>query len=210
MLAHRGLWSQNCPPNSPEALARAAEAGFGVETDLRDAEGTIVISHDPPRHDMPDADMVLGQVARASTAPITFALNVKADGLVPMLDRILDALRPHEGFFFDMSVPQLLAYNEHHLPVAVRVSEYEEFRPALFQDLNIRPRIWLDAFHSDWWLDDPALADMTDMCQVVVVSSEIHGRDPRRVWKWFLESFQRGDDVYLCTDVPQDLAKLIV
>ena len=48
LLAHRGLWQEPAEKNSRIAFERAFQAGFGVETDLRDHGGTVVISHDPP------------------------------------------------------------------------------------------------------------------------------------------------------------------
>ena len=51
ILAHRGCWGQSVKRNSFEALKRALEEGFGIETDFRDCNGVIVISHDPPEGD---------------------------------------------------------------------------------------------------------------------------------------------------------------
>jgi len=50
ILAHRGAWTVPKERNSAEALKRALKSGFGIETDLRDLDGTVVISHDPPKH----------------------------------------------------------------------------------------------------------------------------------------------------------------
>ena len=49
ILAHRGVWQNPVEKNSAAALRRALENGFGVETDIRDLDGQLVISHDPPR-----------------------------------------------------------------------------------------------------------------------------------------------------------------
>ena len=52
IIAHRGLWQDTKNPNDKsaqntlKAFERAFEGGFGVETDLRDFAGQIVISHD--------------------------------------------------------------------------------------------------------------------------------------------------------------------
>ena len=48
ILAHRGIWSDSKSANHPEALTRALEMGFGIETDLRDRNCELVVSHDPP------------------------------------------------------------------------------------------------------------------------------------------------------------------
>ena len=48
VLAHRGWWSDPQDKNTRAAFAKAFAAGYGVETDVRDQGGRLVISHDPP------------------------------------------------------------------------------------------------------------------------------------------------------------------
>lgn len=48
ILAHRGLWREPAERNSLAALEAALAESFGVETDVRDLGGQLVISHDPP------------------------------------------------------------------------------------------------------------------------------------------------------------------
>ena len=45
ILAHRGYWNKKVPSNSPLALKTALEKGFGLESDVRDYMGYMVISH---------------------------------------------------------------------------------------------------------------------------------------------------------------------
>ena len=49
LLAHRGLWNRPEEKNSLQALTASFNLGIGVETDIRDCDGSLVISHDPPR-----------------------------------------------------------------------------------------------------------------------------------------------------------------
>ena len=205
LLAHRGLWQSNGTPNSLEALVAAAEHGFGVETDIRDCLGSLVIGHDPADVDALQATSALQSMVTAAPLPMVLALNVKADGLAPLLDPVLDLVATHLTFFFDMSLPQLVTYSRQELPVAVRVSEYEPLRPELFAKLNLRTRVWLDAFDSDWWLDEPQITALASSGTIIVVSPELHGRDPERVWNWFVQSANQGLDVLLCTDEPQQV-----
>lgn len=45
--AHRGLWDGTIPENSLAAFQRAADAGFGIELDVRlTRDGTLVVMHD--------------------------------------------------------------------------------------------------------------------------------------------------------------------
>ena len=53
IMCHRGYWSGELgiaplQKNSWEAFERAIDFGFGIETDLRDYAGSVVISHDVP------------------------------------------------------------------------------------------------------------------------------------------------------------------
>lgn len=47
IIAHRGMWFQQDEKNTFPAFERALQNGFGIETDFRDCNGELVISHDP-------------------------------------------------------------------------------------------------------------------------------------------------------------------
>lgn len=192
-----------------DALVRAASFGFSIETDLRDMNGSLVISHDPASQTAVSASLALEAIFDAASAPIVLALNVKSDGLAPLLGPLLDSFASHSGFLFDMSIPQLVVYARSNLPVAIRVSEFEPFRPELLEQLGGLPRrIWLDSFNSDWWLKHEEINDLALTSTLMIVSPEIHGRNPRQVWDWFISATRRGADVYLCTDEPNTVLEL--
>ena len=48
VISHRGLWKKLEEQNTIEAFYDSLEAGFGIETDIRDNCGDLVISHDIP------------------------------------------------------------------------------------------------------------------------------------------------------------------
>ena len=82
ILAHRGYWRDPKNRNALSALRAALEAGFGIETDIRDALGELVISHDPPRSkDAVKFECFLDLVLATKSAG-RIALNIKADGLL--------------------------------------------------------------------------------------------------------------------------------
>lgn len=201
LIAHRGLWSSASSGNSQSALLSARESGFGLETDIRDHLSALVINHDPPTLTDPalSATSILTRLAEVkSGAPV--ALNVKSDGLVPLLQRECEALASLNYYCFDMSWPQLLLFVRSGIPVALRVSEWESLDYSLFARLGIPIRVWLDAFESEWWLGSPEIDELCKRGQVSVVSPEIHGRPPEAVWDWFFGQVELGADVYLCTD----------
>ena len=83
VLAHRGWWRTKEEENSSVAIERALAEGFGVETDLRDLAGRVVVSHDPPRGGELAFEALLAIADRhPGSGPL--ALNVKADGLQPL------------------------------------------------------------------------------------------------------------------------------
>jgi hypothetical protein len=208
ILAHRGLWANPADANSYPALTRALEAGFGIETDLRDFAGRVVISHDPPGPAAPEFSTLLRLWADLGLEQPRLALNVKSDGLLSLLTPSASWLVHRRHFFFDMSFPQLLSYVRDKRPVALRVSEFEPAPLELIRQLSIDRLFWLDGFESDWWLHDPVIDAACTNSHVWVVSPEIHGRDPERVWAWFKAMVEKGHDVHICTDRPFDVVEV--
>ena len=89
ILAHRGLWELPLEANSLESIDRALKGGFGIETDIRDLDGKLVISHDPPSAgDAFDLKTLL-ELYRKSKASSRVALNIKSDGLCPLIQQKL-------------------------------------------------------------------------------------------------------------------------
>ena len=46
IISHRGYWEKAAEKNSTVAFQRSFQLGFGAETDVRDFNGELVISHD--------------------------------------------------------------------------------------------------------------------------------------------------------------------
>lgn len=197
VFAHRGLHSPETPANSIAALVDALERGFSIETDIRDSYGQIVIEHDP-------RELLLSEQLRLSNLleikrdnNQTLALNVKSDGLL--------AIRPNENFgnhfYFDMSGPETLRYMKASVPIAMRVSEHENEVSAISR--GIANWVWLDSFEDDWFLRH--YADVGFLLRpTVVVSPELHGRKPEAAWNWVASKYLEGNDVSICTDLPNE------
>ncbi|MCU0910020.1 MAG: hypothetical protein MUE98_01330 [Rhodobacteraceae bacterium] len=201
ILSHRGFWLEPAEKNAPAAFERSFGAGFGTETDIRDLDGTLVIAHDPPRQGALTAEAMF-RMHRAADPSLPLALNVKADGLQPMLAGLLERFAPSEAFVFDMSIPDMLHWLKLGVPVYTRLSDVEP-EPLL---ADRAAGIWLDAFHSDWW-DAGTIGRQLDAGRrVCIVSPDLHRRDHRRVWDMLAEAdgVTGTDDVMLCTDFPQD------
>ena len=211
IVAHRGAWLKELlVPNSQEALLAALDAGFSIETDLRDHNGTVVVSHDPTT----DGSVLTLRHFLAQTSTVTlsrdliFALNIKSDGLNSIMK---DELRTLEGiphFFFDMSTPELVKYTKAGLSVGLRRSEFETLAPQL-SICSGPSAVWVDGFDSDWWKTSELLELGSGKRVVVLVSPELHGRDPAQVWKTFADEFHNNPNLYICTDYPWDVLEMI-
>lgn len=212
ILCHRGWWTTPDERNSRHALGRAFAAGHGVETDLRDLAGRLVVSHDPPGAD-PDADLpdladLLGLYLQHPRT--TLALNVKADGLAVRVAKALaeaGLAGPEAGVYaFDASVPDTLAWLRAGVPVFTRHSDVEP-DPVLYEQAS---GVWLDDLGpSRWWSTGTVRAHLDAGKRVAVVSPELHGRDHRDAWDALLDPALAGaEHLALCTDLPGEATKV--
>ncbi len=209
ILCHRGWWTTPEERNSTGALARALAAGHGVETDLRDHAGRVVVSHDPPGPDgeaLPDLAGLLRLYAQVPHASL--ALNVKADGLAVLVAKVLveaglAMTGPGCGLYaFDASVPDTLAWLRVGVPVFTRHSDVEP-EPVLYEQAI---GVWLDDFGARrWWTPDVVRGHLDAGKRVAVVSPELHGRDHRDAWDALLDPALAGaENLALCTDRPAE------
>jgi len=207
ILAHRGLWSRPEERNTLTALETALAEGFGVETDLRDFDGRVVISHDPPGpRALPFADFL--DAYRRWPAAGIMALNIKADGLQGALAGALQSrgIGPDHYFVFDMAVPDALGYLRLGMPCFTRQSEVEPVPAFIDQAAGV----WLDCFHQDWIDATEVLKHCGAGRRVVLVSPELHGRPWQGAWGQWREAYRsllrNGQDrpMMLCTDHPRE------
>jgi hypothetical protein len=205
ILAHRGVWREPAERNTLAALTTALDAGFGIETDIRDRKGRLVISHDPPGDDALALSEFLARY-NAFPSPGVLALNIKADGLQAALVEELTRgkIAPDRYFVFDMAVPDALGYLKRGMPCFTRQSEVEPV--SAFSDRA--SGIWLDCFDGDWITRKDVLSHCLAGRRVALVSSELHGRDFRAAWQEWREAYRSlrregcGDRMMLCTDHP--------
>ena len=202
LIAHRGFWRTPDEKNTEAAFRRALDAGFGIETDFRDLDGALVVSHDPPRQGALPASAFFDLVRAYSSGVI--AINVKADGLQALLAQATAGLPRDRGFVFDMSVPDTLRHFDQELPVFVRVSEFESPGAPLLARAS---GVWLDAFSGDWY-SRQTIADYRKLgLAVCLVSPELHRRPHEDLWQRLKEWGLAADEgFHLCTDFP-DRAK---
>lgn len=207
-LAHRGLWGGKAAPNSFGAMRAAWARGWGVETDLRDCAGSVVVSHDPPSGDELTFEALLQGHALHGLGT-TLALNIKADGLAPVVAAALTkhAVPVEDVFVFDMSVPDTFSWLDVGVPVLARWSDVER-NPVLVERSS---GVWLDAFQDDeWWGSSELEAVRQDGRVLALVSPELHRRDPAPAWVRLAALRHLWPErTWLCTDRPDDAKQVL-
>lgn len=202
ILSHRGLWEREEAKNTRDALTASLEHGFGFESDLRDFQGKLVISHNPADRNSCPAEWVF-QKLQEYKDQYCFAINIKADGLKEQLAELLEQYEISRYFCFDMSVPQMIEYARYGIRFFTRRSEYEPEPLILYEQAA---GVWVDAFENESWITkeflESCLDDGKDVC---LVSPELHGRSYLAFWKrlreWNVEDRDNAR-LFLCTDVP--------
>lgn len=138
IICHRGWWSTPAEQNTLAAFARAFDAGLGVELDVRDFDGKLVVSHDPPvaqkyaDHGLLWFDEVLDLLAGRD---LPLAVNVKSCGLAPLFAKVEP--KPPRWFFFDVAPGDEESYPRHKLELFVR-EHWDTANPVL----TISPEIF--------------------------------------------------------------------
>jgi len=200
VLAHRGIWREYREGNSLASLTSALTSGFGVECDVRDAYGKLMIAHDVVDDARPSVAELVDVYCGSSTSA-TLAVNIKADGLSSLIDSQLVRRGITNYFCFDMSVPETLRYRRLGLRYFTRESEYEPV-PVLYDDAA---GVWMDMFESDWITADLIRRHLDFGKQVAIVSPELHRRPHSAVWERLrADGLAQHPQVMLCTDHPNE------
>jgi glycerophosphoryl diester phosphodiesterase len=198
IIAHRGYWLTSSEKNTSVAFGRALDHGFGIETDFRDLNGKLVVSHDVP---LDDAMKVVEFIDLFKKKPVLapIALNIKSDGLYSLVKKLISDSGMLNYFVFDMSVPDTRGYLVERIPVFTRMSEYETAPVFLDQSSGV----WLDAFESKWYGEEVLQKLLDEEKQVAVVSPELHHRSHLELWQFLkYHNFHKNELVSLCTDFP--------
>ena len=201
ILAHRGYWNVDIERNSLTALRTALEKGFGFESDVRDYNGKLVISHNIADDSSPDAENVFRWLAENDDR-YCFAINIKADGLKDLLMEYITRYRITNYFLFDMSVPQMVEFDEMGLRYFTRQSEVEPV-PCMY---DRAAGVWIDGFWGTSWITEEMLKrHIENGKEVCIVSSDLHGRtNYQDYWKQLKKYRIDFTKVMLCTDHPDE------
>lgn len=207
ILAHRGAWLTSTEKNSRGALVYALKSGWGIETDIRDLDGELVISHDMPRRGVLPLETLFKDYVNNSCSG-TLALNMKADGLANELKVLLARYQITRYFCFDMSVPDSMDYFSANMITAARLSEYEP-EGELSQRASV---LWVDGFSSNKVEIVLIKRWLASGKSVSFVSPELHQRDHEYFWQSLRslpEELLSHSNMMLCTDFPEQAEALL-
>jgi|SaaInlStandDraft_6_1057023.scaffolds.fasta_scaffold06831_6 glycerophosphoryl diester phosphodiesterase len=200
ILSHRGCWNRDSEKNSIKAFEASFSLGFGVETDLRDYNGEIVISHEIPDEECMSVDNFF-KIYNNYSQNQPLALNIKADGLQYKLKKLIEKHSIENYFVFDMSVPDGLLYHKHNLVFFTRQSEYER-HPSIYKESD---GVWLDEFN-EHWIDELVIENhLKNKKKICIVSPELHGRDYQEEWQQYkgIDKEFKDEGIMICTDYPE-------
>jgi len=116
IISHRGFWREKEEKNSSTAFDRSFSLNFGTETDIRDFNGDLVISHDIANKTCLTLTEFL-KIYKSKNTNLPLALNIKSDGLHKKLYNFLKAHSILNYFVFDMSIPDTIMYLEEDMNV---------------------------------------------------------------------------------------------
>ena len=195
ILAHRGCWdTKMVKGNTLEAFKLAWNLGYGIETDVRDVGGEVVIEHDP----FGVGKIKLEDVFKICDKKLTIALNIKSDGLAERIRDLILKYQIKKYFVFDMSIPDTLEYVRNNLILFRRISDLEP--NVIFLGEN---GYWKDELVRDICLDD--IIELNEInLPVCVVSPELHNRKPfsKKIID-NLKKISKEKKLYICTDKPK-------
>ncbi len=200
IISHRGYWLEPNDKNTLISFERSFQHGFGIETDIRDCDGRMVISHDPADSTCPGLEDVLA-LHNLINPELPLALNIKSDGLFTSLLSLLSSFQVKNYFVFDMSIPDTLGYLQNGINYFTRQSEYEPV-PSLYETAA---GVWMDCFNSEWMTETQIAGHLAAGKQLCLVSPELHKRDHRPFWNRLSAMMIRdAEGLMLCTDFPQE------
>jgi len=223
ILEHRAGWLDNNSikpinlPNSLEALSLSLQRLNGIETDIRDLNGRLVISHDlPGKNSLLLEDFF--SLYSGVESHVMLALNIKCDGISRLLSNLIDRYQIKSYFTFDMSIPETIKYCRAGLSFFLRYSDFEQnpiiATPILYSKCS---GVIIDQFNyeSSFVIEYDFLASLLDDNKFIcIMSPELHLKNASKnshlvIWSQYKKLFcllvDKGyciDRVFLCTDYP--------
>ena len=161
--------------NSVEAL-KSVSHEFGVEIDIRDRNGKLILSHEP----FGNGELLEDFLKNYRHKFIVF--NVKCEGIEKEITRLAEKYNIKDYFLLDVSFPFMVGLSGNGLTkLAVRFSEFESIETCK----NMAGKaewVWVDCF-SKMPLDKESCKILSKNFKICIVSPELVGR-PQDVDKY--------------------------
>ena len=126
IFAHKGLWKIKKEANTLEAMNKALDAGFDLETDIRIQNGRFVIKHDPALQDedLLNLKEVLTLFKKYDKNYIALHFKENGWGQSGQLSTLVNLLAPFSAqvFLFDISLNCCQELKELNKSIKTRVS----------------------------------------------------------------------------------------
>jgi len=201
IICHRGYFESSNEQNSLTSFEKAFNNGFGIETDIRDANSEIVISHNiPSGNETPLEDLLKLYKEIGNNLPL--ALDIKSSELQYPLRELLDKYQISNYFLFDMAIPDAIKFaKDDNNIIYARQSEYE-MAPNLYEESS---GIWMDEFYSDWIDINHIEEHKKNGKKVALVSPELHGKEHLNRWAAWKKIEQKLDyELSICVNYPNE------
>lgn len=201
IIAHRGIWHTSEEKNAAIAFKRCIDQGFGIETDVRDHDNELIISHDAPvsKGQYLSFDTFLEMYTSGKTHTPLLAINIKSDGIQDQLKTAIEKYNLQSYFTFDMSFPSLYFGYQGKLKFFSSVNEYLQ-EPLLYNKCS---GIWLDAYEHIWYSSQHMETYLNEGKEVCIVSPELHNREHTELWRVIKGSgLSQHPCISICTDLP--------
>jgi hypothetical protein len=112
----------------------------GIEFDIRDFCGELIIAHDP---------FIMGQLfsdfIRYCPIDKMYIINIKSEGIEDKILEYLNKYNMHNYFFLDCNMPTINKLSKRTTNIAGRLSEFEPFE--CIEKINNKIQwVWIDVF----------------------------------------------------------------
>lgn len=199
IIAHRGIWNKKSEGNTLKALVTALDLGYGIEFDVRDHNGKIIISHDPPQPSdrLLFLDELLSIYKRREYSTV-LAINIKSDEIHGLLKKELEGYDISNYFLFDLSIPHLLKASATGLICLNRESEFEDINSQL-KKLTVGR--WIDYFSKEQMQNIDLQTNNYEYN--VIVSPELHDFNCEETLDKIYTTLINNSNYWVCTDKPE-------
>ncbi len=206
VIAYRGIWRSSHEQNEFLAFLQAFDRGVGVEIDVRDLAGEIVVSSDPPAAGALALQKVFA-LYKGCNSSVTLVLNVHSCGLQRHVAHMIQEFDIRNYFIIDVGVPDALGYLSHGLIVYTRHSDCET-APSLYEESQ---GVWLDELRGPWITSQTIASHIVAGKPVYITSPELRGRPHLPVWEHIKAALsstsgesKRNGNIGLRTEFPDE------